>query len=62
MSNLVRAYPTDVDAVIVPLLLRKLDVMTSACRSITFDFADGSHSDVSSHAEVEAARAISEDP
>jgi len=62
MSNRVRAYPTGVDAVIVPLLLRKLDVMTSACRSIISDFADDSHSGVSSHAEVEAARAIFEDP
>jgi hypothetical protein len=57
-SNTVRTYPINVCAVIVPLLLRKLDVVTSACRSITFDLADNSHSGVSSHAEVEAARAI----
>jgi hypothetical protein len=39
-----------------------LDVNTSACRSITFDLADDAHSDVSCPAEVEAARAICEDP
>jgi len=62
VEYVMRAYPIDVGAVIVPLLLRKLDVMTSACRSIAFDFADHAHSDVSSHTEVEAARAICEDP
>ena len=45
-------------AVIVPLLLRKLDVVTSACRSILFDLADNAHSGVSSLTEVKAARAI----
>ena len=60
ISNCGRAYSTDIYAIIVPLLLRNLDVMTSACRSITFDYADDSHSDVSSHAKVEAARAICE--
>lgn len=40
------------------IIAPKLDVMISACRSIDSDLADNAHLNVSSHAKVEAARAI----